>query len=201
MPTREDLSAINRQINDLKRTRTALLQALPPEPVSDYTFQTLDGSVRLSELFGGRADLILVHNMGRSCRWCTLWADGLTGFHPHLTSRAAFVLSSPDDPATQAEFARSRNWPYRMVSAQGSTFIKDMGYMDPDGDPGPGVSLFHRSPEGHLTRTGHDRFGPGDDYCALYPLFDMLKGGVADWEPQYRYAHVSAMPLPRVTPA
>jgi predicted dithiol-disulfide oxidoreductase (DUF899 family) len=195
MPTRDDLAAINRKITDLKRARTELLQALAPEPIADYTFQTLDGPVQLSDLFEGRADLILIHNMGRACRWCTLWADGMVGFHPHFLSRAAFILSSPDEPGVQVEFAASRGWPYRIVSVKGTTFAKDMGYMDQDGDPGPGVSVFHRSAEGKITRTGHDRFGPGDDYCALYPLFDMLKGGVADWEPQYRYANADVTPV------
>ena len=187
MPTREDLVAVDREIVALKKRRVELVQSLPPEPVSDYTFQTLDGKVRLSDLFGDAADLFVVHNMGRSCRWCTLWADGLAGLYPHLSSRAPFVLSSPDSPRVQAEFAASRRWPFRMVSVQGSSFPKDMGYMDADGDPGPGVSVFHRLPSGQMVRTGHDRFGPGDDYCALWPLFDLLKGGVGDWEPQYRY--------------
>ncbi|HYE63884.1 MAG TPA: DUF899 family protein [Phycisphaerales bacterium] len=187
MPTREDLLAIDREIQALKKRRVEIIHAIPHEPVSDYTFETLHGPVRLSELFDERPDLFVVHNMGRSCRWCTLWADGLAGLYGHLSSRAPFVLSSPDSPQVQAEFAASRGWPFRMLSTQGSSFAKDMGYMDSDGDPGPGVSVFHRLPSGQIVRTGHDRFGPGDDYCALWPLFDMLKGGVADWEPQYRY--------------
>jgi predicted dithiol-disulfide oxidoreductase (DUF899 family) len=35
----------------------------------------LQGTVRLSELFAGKADLILIHNMGTTCPNCTLWAD------------------------------------------------------------------------------------------------------------------------------
>jgi predicted dithiol-disulfide oxidoreductase (DUF899 family) len=188
MATHDELSSLNQQIVALKQRKAKLLRELPPAPVKDYEFQTLEGTVRLSELFGARPDLILVHNMGRSCRWCTLWADGLAGLYGHLGSRAAFVLSSPDEPSVQAEFASGRRWPFRVVSTKGSTFAKDMGYEDSDGDPGPGVSVFWRDERGQIFRTGHDRFGPGDDYCAVWPLFDMLKGGAGDWEPQYRYA-------------
>jgi predicted dithiol-disulfide oxidoreductase (DUF899 family) len=188
MPARDELAALNQQIQGLKRQKAKLQRELPPEPVKDYEFQTLEGAVRLSELFDGRDDLIVVHNMGRSCRWCTLWADGLAGLYAHLNSRAAFALSSPDEPAVQAEFAAGRRWPFRVVSTKGSGFARDMGYEDAGGDPGPGVSVFWRDNAGKLFRTGHDVFGPGDDYCAVWPLFDMLKGGVGDWEPRYRYA-------------
>src|SRR5687767_1635010 len=147
MPTREDVTRLTHEIDALKKKRTQTMRAIGPEPICDYQFKTLEGTVMLSDLFDGRPDLILIHNMGRSCRWCTLWADGLAGVYKHLSNRAAFVLSSPDEPKVQAEFAASRAWPFRLVSVQGSTFPKDMGYMDPDGDPGPGVSVFHRTPD------------------------------------------------------
>jgi len=46
-----------------------------PEEVADYQMATLHGPVRLSELFAGKADLIVIHNMGTTCPNCTLWAD------------------------------------------------------------------------------------------------------------------------------
>ena len=30
-------------------------------------------------------------------------------------------------------------------------------------------------------------FDRGDDFCALWHLFDLLPGGAGDWQPRYRY--------------
>jgi len=31
------------------------------------------------------------------------------------------------------------------------------------------------------------RFNPGDDFCALWHIFDLLPGGAGDWQAKYRY--------------
>jgi len=62
--------------------------SVEPEPVRDYEFTTPDGPVRLSQLFGDKRDLFVIHNMGRSCPACTLWADGFNGSYPHIADRA-----------------------------------------------------------------------------------------------------------------
>lgn len=154
--------------------------------VKDYTLASRDGPVRLSELFGSKADLVVVHNMGRSCPYCTLWADGLNGLAEHLANRAGFVVCSPDDVAVQREFAASRGWRFRMVSAKGTTFTADMGY-EHNGSPWPGYSVFRKSPDGLITRTGAGMFGPGDDYCAIWPMMEQMEGGVAGWQPKHQY--------------
>ena len=74
------------------------------------------------------SDLFVIHNMGRSCPNCTLWADGFNGIYPHIADRAAFVVASPDPPDVQQSFAASRGWRFPMVSHQGSSFAADMGY-------------------------------------------------------------------------
>lgn len=152
------------------------------EQTKDYTFQN---NQRLSALFGKKNDLILIHNMGKSCPYCTMWADGFNGLLPHLQNRASFVVSSPDDPQTQKEFANARGWKFQMVSTMGTTFAKDMGF-EKDGMPQPGVSVFYK--EGSkIIRTGKDSFGPGDVYCPTFPLFDMLKDGTGDWQAKFQY--------------
>ncbi|HVH79785.1 MAG TPA: DUF899 family protein, partial [Stellaceae bacterium] len=117
------------------------LQAtVEPEEVPDYTFATSEGAVRLSELFDDKDTLFVIHNMGKGCTHCTMWADGFNGVLPHLESRAAFVVSSPDDPAAQVAFAASRGWRFRMVSHQGTDFAETMGYRSDQGWL-PGVSV------------------------------------------------------------
>src|SRR5262249_45707772 len=97
--TAEKLADYRRQISELLQKRRDVQAAVEPEAVKDYTFQSAGGgSVRLSELFGDKADLFVIHNMGQSCPYCTLWADGFNGAYAHLSNRAALVLSSPDSP-------------------------------------------------------------------------------------------------------
>src|SRR5687768_15367483 len=97
------------EIQRLKQEAAALRRQRPRERVGDYRLKDSRGrEVCLSELFGRHDRLILVHNMGRSCTYCTMWADGFTGLLPHLRSRAAFAVTSPDAPEQQKEFAASR---------------------------------------------------------------------------------------------
>ena len=184
---RSEIDLIRDEIKAKRERLYALQREIEPEPVDDYEFVESTGeTVRLSELFGPKDDLIVIHNMGKSCSYCTMWADGFVGLHDHLRDRAAFVISSPDTPAVQHEFRNSRGWPFRMVSAAESEFTKDMGYQGNDGY-WPGVSAFHRSADGLMMRTAHDSFGPYDEYNAAWNLFSLLEGGAGDWEPNFSY--------------
>jgi predicted dithiol-disulfide oxidoreductase (DUF899 family) len=184
-----EIVELSQQIEALKARLSETRRRRAPEPVGDYELLDPDGvPASLSALFGDKDDLIVVHNMGRGCAYCTMWADGFNGVLPHLEDRAAFVVVSPDEPDVQAAFAESRGWRFRMVSAAGSDFTKEMGYEDSPGEHMPGFSAFHRQPDGTIVRTGRDFFGPGDDYCSPWRLFDSLDGGVGEWEPRYRYA-------------
>jgi predicted dithiol-disulfide oxidoreductase (DUF899 family) len=119
-----------------------------------------------------------------------MWADGFTGLVPHLQDRAAFVVCSPDKPEVQKRFAEKRHWNFRMVSAHDSAFFKDMGFWQEEGPhtgPWPGVSTFRREPDGSIHRIAKAHFGPGDDFCAVWPLVDMLEKGADGWEPKYNY--------------
>lgn len=193
MPDSQEVHAsledIEKQILALKKRATELRRSLPPLPVKDYTFHDRDNKpVRLSELFEGRTDLLVVHNMGKGCRYCTLWADGFVGLNAHISNRSPIVISSPDDPATMSAFAASRNWPFRMVSIKGTTFAADMGFGPGDGSVWPGVSAFHKQPDNAIVRTARSPlWGPGDDYSPAWHMLDLLKDGPNGWEPQYTY--------------
>ncbi len=164
---------------------------IQPEEVANHVFSGPGGTTAtLSELFDGRSDLILIHNMGRSCPYCTLWADEFNGVLAHLENRAAFVVTSPDSPQVQAEFAKSRGWRFKMVSIEGSEIAQELGFYSDDGDHRgymPGVSTFQRDEEGRVTRVSRASFGPGDDYCGVWHLFALLKNGVDGWNPKFQY--------------
>ncbi|MFQ5843596.1 MAG: DUF899 family protein [Planctomycetota bacterium] len=185
---KERIGRAEQGLLEAKKELTGLRRRLPPEEFSDYDFKTWDGGqVRLSELFGGKQDLIVVHNMGRTCPYCTMWADGFNGVLDHIQNRVAFVVVSPDGPQTQREFAQGRGWRFRMVSGEGSTFTRDAGYETPEGAPWPGVSAFRRTGDGKIHRTAHTSFGPGDDFCSVWHLFDLLEGGPRGWAPKFGY--------------
>jgi predicted dithiol-disulfide oxidoreductase (DUF899 family) len=180
------LAAYRNQIAELRQKMRKIQAAVEPEPVADYTFATSDGTARLSDLFGTKNDLIVIHNMGASCAYCTLWADGYNGVYPHLANRAAFVVSTPDAPETQRRFAEGRGWRFPMVSHKGTDFAADMGYRSDSGGWLPGVSVFRREAD-RIVRVSDTGLGPGDDFCAVWHLLDMLPEGPAGWQPRFSY--------------
>ncbi len=173
----------------VNRTKVAgLRRKISAKTVSDYTFKDPDGKqVKLSSLFGKKGDLIIIHNMGKSCSFCTLWADGFTGFTKHLENRAGFALVSHDRPALLKEFAATRNWNYNYLSNDGGDFTKDMGFQSEKGDPWPGMSTFRKDKNGKIKRVSSAFFGPGDDFCSIWHMFDMLGNGADGWAPTYKY--------------
>jgi predicted dithiol-disulfide oxidoreductase (DUF899 family) len=184
--TTERLTAYRREIAALREKMREVQAAVEPEEVADYLLTGAVGPVRLSELFGDKDTLFVIHNMGRTCPNCTMWADGFNGALPHLENRAAFVITSPDDPATQATFAASRGWRFRMVSHQGTDFAADLGYRSERDGWLPGVSVF-RKEGGRILRVSDQRLHPGDDLCAVWHFFDMIPEGPAGWRAKFSY--------------
>ncbi|GLS83431.1 DUF899 family protein [Paraferrimonas haliotis] len=160
-------------------------QAISGEPIADYRLQTLSGEVALSELFAGKTKLLMIHNMGEACRYCTLWGDGINGILPHLESALSVVLVSKNDIHTMRTFANSRNWGFRLASHGGGDYMKQQvaqqGY-----DNMPGAVVYELR-DGVIYRTNHCAFGPGDLYCAAWPLLGLAGIGEAQWTPQFNY--------------
>ena len=191
--TKAAMEAKRREITALQGEMRALQAAIEPQPVTDYRLTGWDGPVRLSEMFGDRRDLIVIHNMGVGCTSCTMWADGFNGVYDHLASRAAFVVTSPNPVEVQKAFAAGRGWRFPMASHAGTSFAEDMGYRRPgqgaDSHGGwwPGVSVFRRENDG-VVRVSDTELGPMDSFCPVYHLFDLIPGADQSWEPKYTYA-------------
>ena len=184
--TSERIAAYRREIAALRIKMREAQAQIEPEPVKDYEFTTLTGAVRLSTLFGDKDDLFVILNMGTSCAHCTLWADGFSGIYDHIADRASFVVASPDPPDVQRGFAAGRGWTFPMVSHAGTTFARDMGYRSEAGGWLPGVSVFRRG-SGNILRVADTSFSPGDDFCALWHMLDLLPKGAAGWRPKFTY--------------
>lgn len=190
--TIDRLTTLENEIEQKLEERRTLLRESTGEVVENYTLLDTDGrEVRLADLFGEKDELIVVHNMGRGCTYCTLWADGFNGVADHLASRAAFALISPDTPEVQKAFAEGRNWKFPTYSAAESSFTEDMDYVSRDEEGQvfymPGYSVFTKDEEGTIRRTGRDFFGPNDMYSGIWHMFAMLPEGVRGWYPRFSY--------------
>lgn len=190
--TDRQVDELDYQLQDIKRKLAELRRQRPREEIRDY--QLLDSEGRaapLSSLFGDQSRLILVHNMGRHCPYCTMWADGFVGLLPYLNTRAAFVVTSPDDPAEQKAFARSRGWSFPMYSVAGTSLTSDLGFEDPKEGLMPGVSVFAKETDGKIYRVGRAEFGPGDNFCPVWHFFELLPEGIDGWEANYELSQPS----------
>ncbi len=183
---KQEIARLERELFEKQQALAELKRGQEPVAVNDYELKGSDGTVHLSDLFGDKNDLIVVHNMGESCPYCTLWADNYNGAVDHLSDRAAFVVVSPDSPGVQRKFAEARGWRFEMYSGEDSTFIEDMGFKGENGWM-PGVSTFHRDQNGRMYRVASAPFGPYDTFCSVWHFFCLLKDGTGDWAPQYKY--------------
>jgi len=175
-----ELKSIEKQIETIRKKKIELNSRLADMDVKDYTLKDRNGKeVKLSEMFGDKKNLILVHNMGKGCPYCTMWADGFKDTYKEIEKKAPFVLVSPDAPDVHKQFAESREWNYPTYSAAGTDFIFDMGYdsiKDGKHNYWPGVSVFEKSADGKIRRVAKDFFGPGDFYCNIWHFLDLLPG-------------------------
>ncbi len=139
----EEIQTIERQLFELTGKLNELRKASTGEKVSNYAFETLQGETTLFDMFGEKDKLLLIHNMGQACRYCTLWADGFNGFLPHLESAMSVFLVSKDSPDTQQRFARSRNWGFRLASHGGGDYATEQTVMADEINM-PGAVVYER---------------------------------------------------------
>jgi len=180
-----EITALESQILELTTRLNELRKAAPGTQVTNYAFDTQAGPTTLLELFADMNTLLLIHNMGQACRYCTLWADGFNGLLPHLESVMSVVLVSKDSPALQRQFANSRGWRFRLASHGGGAYITEQSARDGAGNM-PGAVVYTR--EGDVIRRKNACvFGPGDLYCSAWHLLGLAGLGEVEWTPQYAY--------------
>lgn len=181
----DDISGIEKQIFELTKKLNELRKSSPGNEVQNYPFSTQDGDTTLLDMFGEHDRLLLIHNMGQGCRYCTLWADGINGFLPHLESAMSVFLVSKDAPALQRSFANSRDWRFRLASHGGGAYANEQTVMEGEGNM-PGAVVYERSGD-TITRKNAAIFGPGDQFCSMWSLLGLAGLDEADWTPQYKY--------------
>lgn len=182
---RNEIRDIEKQIYDLNLKLTSLRKTNPGKPVPNYSFTTLEGEATLLDLFGEEDKLLVIHNMGQGCRYCTLWADGFNGFLPHLESAMSVVLVSKDNPELQRKFANSRGWRFRLASHGGGDYIQEQTVTEGSTNS-PGAVFYSREGD-KIYRKNSAEFGPGDIFCSMWGLLGLAGMGEEEWTPQYNY--------------
>ncbi len=176
------------QIHNLRTDLARLRLQVKRKPIDkEYSFKNLKGqTVSLADLFGSSNELFVVQNMGEWCPYCTLWADGFNGVLHHIQNRCAFAVISDDPSSVQRDFAESRGWRFQMASSSGTTFKEDFGFRDGNLQT-PGASTFYKDPSGQVFHCNDTFFGPGDPFCGIWFMIDMLPEGENNWRPKLSY--------------
>lgn len=171
------------QRNALNLEMAELERQLGGKPMDDYELIRHDGSkVRLSEMFGEHSQMVLIHNMGFACKYCSLWADGFNGYFHHLESgeygnKAKFLLVSNDRPDQQQAGAMQRGWKFDMLCCRETSLSMDWGYAkESDGKThyGPGMMIIEKLEDGSLRCHQQTGICPGDSFMGLFHMFIRL---------------------------
>jgi predicted dithiol-disulfide oxidoreductase (DUF899 family) len=180
-----EADTLEAEIMEKAQRLAALRKAEPPVEIGDYAFQTEGGETTLSALFSGRDLMLVIHNMGQACRYCTLWADGLNGLVPHLEDAFALLLVSKDPPDVQRRLAQDRGWRFRMASHGGGPYMKEQGEMLGYANC-PGAVVYEKR-GGKILRRARTGFGPGDLYSPMWHLLALAGISESEWTPQFHY--------------
>lgn len=178
-----EIEALEQEIHEKKKLLMELRKSVPRTEMKNYLFRDQNNhEANLFDLFGDKDELIVVQNMGKSCSFCTMWADGFNGVYHHIIEKAAFVVATPDTPAVMNAFAAERKWQFPMISTLETSFKEDLGFVK-DGYLFPGVSTFIREGE-QVFHVANAPFGPGDEFCSVWYFFDLLPSGRKGYLPQ-----------------
>ena len=99
----------------------------------DYRFETDEGTASLTDLFGGRSQLLVYHFMfgpdyTAGCPSCSAIADGFNGSAVHLANHDVTLSAVSRAPLAKLQTYRRRmGWTFPWASSYGSDFNFDFG--------------------------------------------------------------------------
>jgi predicted dithiol-disulfide oxidoreductase (DUF899 family) len=199
---RKTLLAREKELTRLHDQIARERRALPWERVEkDYVFDAPEGRRTLSDLFGGRRQLLVQHFMfgpgwEQGCPSCSFMADHSDGMNVHLAHRDITLVAISRAPLADIErFRRRMGWQFRWVSSHGSDFNHDFGVsftpeeraggevqynygMRPfPSEEAPGVSVFYKDDAGQVFHT-YSTYGRGVEVMiGAYKLMDLTPKG------------------------
>jgi predicted dithiol-disulfide oxidoreductase (DUF899 family) len=187
-----------RQRDEISRLR----RELPWEKVEkEYEFQGPGGKVTLSDLFGGRSQLVVYHFMlgpgwKEGCPSCSYISDHFDGMTIHLANRDVTLAVVSHAPIAEIEaFKKRMGWKFRWVSAFSSDFNYDYQVSRKPEDAGtkqvyynyetiefpsdelPGLSVFAKDASGNIFHT-YSTYARGlDILVGAYNFLDLVPKG------------------------
>ncbi|HJT87211.1 MAG TPA: thioredoxin family protein [Bryobacteraceae bacterium] len=186
-----------RQRDALSRERRALPWVRVDQ---EYVFEGPYGPETLSDLFGGRSQLIAYHfmlgpNWEEGCKSCSFLADHFDATRIHLAHRdtTLAVVSQAPMPRIQA-FQKRMGWRFHWVSAFANGFQRDYGVhftkeelageVDYNygkrrfgAEEAPGLSVFYKNEAGEIFHT-YSTYARGlDAIVGTYQFLDLVPKG------------------------
>jgi predicted dithiol-disulfide oxidoreductase (DUF899 family) len=201
---------------EFTRARDRLSQKrrdLPWERVEkQYIFDGPAGRESLSQLFGGRSQLVVYHfmygpNWEEGCKSCSFWADNFNGIIVHLNQRDVTMVAVSKAPLPQLQaFKQRMGWSFKWVSSFACDFNEDyqvsfapeqvkngeVYYNYANGsfpsEEAPGISVFSKDAEGSIFHT-YSCYGRGLDMLnGTYHYLDLVPKGRDEAELPYTMA-------------
>ncbi|MFD2273924.1 DUF899 domain-containing protein [Undibacterium arcticum] len=206
-------------------------RALPWERVEkDYIFDTAEGRCTLSDLFGGRRQLLVQHFMfgprwEQGCPSCSFMADHTDGMNVHLAHRDITLVAISRAPLADIERFRQRmGWQFRWVSSHDSDFNHDFGVsFTPEeqakgevyynygmqsfpAEEAPGLSVFYKKNDAGEVFHTYSTYGRGVEVMmGAYNLMDLTPKGRDENDVPYKMEwvrhHDRYEPAPIAKPA
>lgn len=198
LAARKRLLAEEKAFTKARDRLSAARRALPWEPIDDYAFQGPGGAVKLSELFRGRAQLIVYHLMfhpdwNAACKSCSFWADNFERIVVHLNARDTNLAAVSRAPVEKLEaFKRRLGWSFEWVScgADGA-FNRDFGVnFTPEETQRPGANYNYGTTHfGIEDAPGLSVFAK-DEAGALYHTYSTYSRGLDMLNGAYHYLDI-----------
>jgi predicted dithiol-disulfide oxidoreductase (DUF899 family) len=198
---RRKLLAHERELTHLRDQVARERRALPWVRIDKvYTFDTLEGTRTLADLFEGRRQLMVQHFMlapgwEEGCPSCSFMADHTDGMKVHLAHRdVTFIAISRAALAEIERFRRRMGWQFKWVSSFGSDFNHDFqvsftpeeakgqvyynyGMQPFECEELPGISVFYKDEAGDLFHTYSTYRRGVEVMMGTYSLLDLTPKG------------------------
>ncbi len=192
---------LRRQVERVAELRRSLPSG--GEVREDYEFDSLDGPVKLSQLFE-KGDTLVIYGfmygpeMPKACSSCTSILDSLDGAAHHLAQVTNLVAIAKSPLPRILEHAKTRGWTrLRLLSSERNTYNRDYGAETADGAQMPMLNVFRKNGMIHHFWGSELLFAkaePGQDPRhgdSIWPLWNVLdltpRGRGTDFYPKLRY--------------
>jgi predicted dithiol-disulfide oxidoreductase (DUF899 family) len=201
LAARRELLNEEKQLTRQQQRVAAARRALPWMKVTkEYVFDTVGGRMRLADLFAGRSQLIVKHNMLNAtndvCVGCSFEMDAIEGARIHLEHHDVSIVAVSRAPLAKIQAAQKRmRWTTPWVSSADSDFNYDfhVSFTPEDIARGQvfynykfapikvddlsGFSVFYKDEHGDIFHT-YGTFGRGAEYVmTAYVFLDMTPKG------------------------